>query len=325
VPDADDTGGALATLANLGRYDTEPVPPDADSDELRREPDTEAGRRNERLAEAMRAGNRWLEGLRNRDGGIPTFCRGWGKLPFDRSSPDITAHLVRARAEASINGATEPGNPKSLTYLRAQQRPDGAWSALWFGNQHFAEENNLTYGTSRCVLALARRLEILPENGSESSAIARTMMDAGVGWLLDAQDDAGGWGGGPGTPASIEETALAVEALAAVLELWARRSAWPAWRWVGINPAEYLERAGAAAENGAGWLIEQTQHGTAFEPKPIGFYFAKLWYFERLYPVIWTVAALERTGAWRQQQTVAETATSSTADTSEPGASEPEG
>ena len=32
----------------------------------------------------------------------------------------------------------------------------------------------------------------------------------------------------------------------------------------------------------------------ACEPSPIGFYFAKLWYFERLYPLIFTVAALGR-------------------------------
>jgi len=29
---------------------------------------------------------RWLLGLQNSDGGVPTFCRGWGKLPFDRST-----------------------------------------------------------------------------------------------------------------------------------------------------------------------------------------------------------------------------------------------
>src|SRR5262249_16997926 len=27
----------------------------------------------------------WLLRLQNRDGGWPTFCRGWGALPFDRS------------------------------------------------------------------------------------------------------------------------------------------------------------------------------------------------------------------------------------------------
>ncbi len=29
------------------------------------------------------------------------------------------------------------------------------------------------------------------------------------------------------------------------------------------------------------------------QPAPIGFYFAKLWYYERLYPMVFTVAALE--------------------------------
>jgi squalene-hopene/tetraprenyl-beta-curcumene cyclase len=33
-----------------------------------------------------------------------------------------------------------------------------------------------------------------------------------------------------------------------------------------------------------------------FEPSPIGFYFAKLWYYEELYPVIFTVGALQRVG-----------------------------
>ena len=35
-------------------------------------------------------------------------------------------------------------------------------------------------------------------------------------------------------------------------------------------------------------------NGTHFPPSPIGFYFANLWYFEKLYPVIYTVAALTR-------------------------------
>src|SRR4029077_8232431 len=63
VPDADDTAGALLALRRLG------------------EPD-------EQTRAATLAGARWLLGLQNRDGGIPTFCRGWGALPFDRSSAD---------------------------------------------------------------------------------------------------------------------------------------------------------------------------------------------------------------------------------------------
>jgi squalene-hopene/tetraprenyl-beta-curcumene cyclase len=47
-----------------------------------------------------------------------------------------------------------------------------------------------------------------------------------------------------------------------------------------------------AIRRGVEWLIEHTDRGRSFDPSPIGFYFAKLWYFEKLYPVIFTVAAL---------------------------------
>ena len=42
------------------------------------------------------------------------------------------------------------------------------------------------------------------------------------------------------------------------------------------------------------WLVEAVESGRFREPSPIGFYFAKLWYFEKLYPIIFTVAALGR-------------------------------
>jgi hypothetical protein len=42
------------------------------------------------------SGLQWLMNLQNSDGGLPTFCRGWGALPFDRSSADITAHGIQA-------------------------------------------------------------------------------------------------------------------------------------------------------------------------------------------------------------------------------------
>ena len=71
VPDADDTSGALVALHQLGEPEAATVA-------------------------AAAAGVRWLLGVQNRDGGVPTFCRGWGTLPFDRSTPEITAHAVRA-------------------------------------------------------------------------------------------------------------------------------------------------------------------------------------------------------------------------------------
>ena len=40
--------------------------------------------------------------------------------------------------------------------------------------------------------------------------------------------------------------------------------------------------------------MDRVEQGTWEQPSPIGFYFAKLWYFEKLYPVSFTVAALNR-------------------------------
>ena len=46
---------------------------------------------------------------------------------------------------------------------------------------------------------------------------------------------------------------------------------------------------------GVDWLIDRTDAGRAMpHPAPIGFYFAKLWYFERLYPLVFAAAALGR-------------------------------
>jgi squalene-hopene/tetraprenyl-beta-curcumene cyclase len=50
-------------------------------------------------------------------------------------------------------------------------------------------------------------------------------------------------------------------------------------------------------QRGLAWLIEQVEHGRLSEPTPIGFYFARLWYFEKMYPIVFTVAALGRARA----------------------------
>ncbi len=91
VPDADDTPGALLatrTLASRGRQTAGSV--------VAHDPRADARGSQCDLGSATDAAVRWLIGLQNRDGGFPTFCRGWGTLPFDRSSADITAHGLRA-------------------------------------------------------------------------------------------------------------------------------------------------------------------------------------------------------------------------------------
>jgi squalene-hopene/tetraprenyl-beta-curcumene cyclase len=248
VPDADDTPGALLALRQLG----------ADED----------------THDAGLAGVVWLLGLQNRDGGIPTFCRGWGTLPFDRSSADLTAHAIRAWLAWSNDLPAPWQKPvqravvRALSFLQRTQRPDGAWAPLWFGNQHAASEENLTYGTSRVLLGLV--------------PLRAPQVSAAVAWLLQAQNPDGGWGGMAQTPSTVEETALALESVA---------FAWQS-QMAGDIVSEDAFRT--AVQKGLNWLLQRTKGGTCFPPAPIGFYFAKLWYYEKLYPVIFTLAALGR-------------------------------
>jgi squalene-hopene/tetraprenyl-beta-curcumene cyclase len=233
VPDADDTAGAIIALAHLGHR------------------------------EGVDAGVWWLLSLQNRAGGWPTFCRGWGKLPFDKSTPDLTAHALRA-----ISGVDASARPRplrrairnGLNYLRAEQQPDGSWRPLWFGNQNAPGQANPVLGTSRVL----RALEMVDPRGP--------LAIGGVKYLLGAQNADGGWGGAKNVPSSREETAMAVAALAP----WA------------VTPT-----TAAAVFRGVEYLIHGPQHD-ADGPAPIGLYFSHLWYSETLYPLIWTVEALGR-------------------------------
>jgi squalene-hopene/tetraprenyl-beta-curcumene cyclase len=248
VPDADDTAGSILALEALGD-----------------DPATKA---------ALDSARNWLYYLQNNDGGIPTFCRGWGKLPFDRSGCDLTAHAVRAmvaekRRWKPTFWTLNPDGPWFLNfmdwckeYIEANQCPDGSWLPLWFGNQHAPDDENPTYGTAR-VLAAYRDLGMMNTEPAK----------CGIAWLLANQNPDGGWGGGLGTPSSIEETALAVDVL------------------VNVDPSLALP---ANLNKGITWLVEQVEQGGLSHPTPIGFYFAKLWYFEKLYPIIFTVSALGR-------------------------------
>jgi len=247
VPDADDTPGSLLALRALGV-------------------DAETRR-------AAAAGVGWLLDLQNRDGGMPTFCRGWGALPFDRSGADLTAHAIRAwlawrpDVDPVLRARIDRAVSAAVRYLRRVQRRDGAFAPLWFGNQHApGDEENLTYGTGRVLLALQALREA--GLGGEDDGL-----DRAVAWLRAAQNGDGGWGGVHDTPSTIEETALAVAALARCAPDEATR---------------------AAAMRGGAWLVGATARGTVFPAAPIGLYFAKLWYHEALYPVVLSVEALGR-------------------------------
>ena len=352
VPDADDTAGALVALRHLAPVEPyQPLenvaqPPSAENNVNSAQPRAAVPHHGPPSSagcyvESAAAGARWLMDLQNSDGGIPTFCRGWGRLPFDRSSPDLTAHAIAAwiawlpDIPAALRMRAAAAVARAVAYLEHTQTPDGTWIPLWFGNEHAPREENPTYGTARVVAALATLAPVLAPAASDFAFHpdpVRAMIARGANWLLASRGVDGGWGGDRGTPPSIEETALAVDALARLLppppaaagsvaqppsavqqvpaEAHARGRACHNPDKATLAPAGDLPVCqpllGAAVDpailrgavlRGAEWLIERTRGGTVFEPAPIGFYFAKVWYSEQLYPVIFTVAALQRTRA----------------------------
>ena len=53
-----------------------------------------------------------------------------------------------------------------------------------------------------------------------------------------------------------------------------------------------MDRVSKAAEGGINWLVEAVETEQVSVTSPIGFYFAKLWYHEKLYPLIFATGAL---------------------------------
>ena len=222
------------------------------------------------IRKAATAGCRWLLELQNRDSGWPTFCRGWGTQPFDRSGADITAHVLRG-----LNAWTETlpsrGDDKMLNgfyYMIFQQTPQNSWLPLWFGNQDDPAEENPIYGTVKVLTAIhALGMKCYPQ------------LDQGKAWLRLQQNPDGGFGGGKAVQevtddryeSSVEETALAIEGLLCDNK--------------GIENCPELEKS-------LDWLCRRVEENSHIDCSPIGFYFSKLWYYEKLYPRIMTVSAL---------------------------------
>lgn len=358
VPDADDTAGALLALDRMRRPDPafsyiaqqprevgnvgalldsgDPFPTEKAAMDYCEKVETSSARK---IRLQIKAAAGWLMNLQNGDGGVPTFCKGWTNLPFDRSSPDITAHALRAWEAVGLDcqlphfcamRMLERAEKKGLAYLTGAQQSDGSWVPLWFGNQYDENEENRTYGSARVVSVAADvmhglmtewRLEeipLLPPNAQGSRAhnekseasfrkhqaglrraagkklkVWARQFEPAVNWLLETQKECGGWGGGHSGPPSVEETALAVEALAGFLFLDDEC-------WIGERSTSVRE----AVAGGVRWLIQKVENGEWTQPSPIGFYFAKLWYYEELYPIVFTVAALNRVkavlAAWEQ-------------------------
>jgi squalene-hopene/tetraprenyl-beta-curcumene cyclase len=240
VPDGDDTAGAIIALQALGlpREDL-----------------------------AVEAGRRWLLRLQNQNGGWPTFCRGWEKLPFDQSAPDLTAHALRALGpsrETFEAPDLEEGMPQldGWKYLENNQRLDGSFAPLWFGCERAPDERNYTYGTAHFLFA----------------AQSGKGRDRALQWLLKTQNADGGFGGCAGAPSTAEETGLALRALV----------------------AHGYTLDDQQCQRAAQWLIDHQREDGSWNPAPIGFYFAVLWYYEELYSLMYAVGGLGALARTRQ-------------------------
>lgn len=240
VPDCDDTPGAMLALMRIN------------------EPET--------IKNEILAGANWLFQLQNSDGGFPTFSKGWGKLPFDQSCADLTGHCVLALAtvakiyqDESVHFQKKLNKSLrlALNYLSVQQKSDGSWLPLWFGNQQAEKHENPVYGTAR-VLNYLHDAQPFFKNDNLQGQV-RSMIQKAEKYLLEVQNGDGSWGGAKNISGTLEETSLAVAALART------------------NQDDSVLK-------GFAWL-DKTFNNQGLPSAPIGLYFASLWYSEKLYPL----------------------------------------
>ena len=162
---------------------------------------------------------------------------------------------------------------QGFRYLQSQQQTDVLVPPLVWKSGSPAGGNPV-YGTSKILLAYRAWQR-------ESDPVAQ----AGIRWLgkpsTQMVDKAESIINEPTMEnlnrqlgSSIEETALALETL--------------------ITCSGELEsqQFSETVEKGLAWLINRVETDKYLECSPIGFYFAKLWYHERLYPLIFTVSTL---------------------------------
>jgi len=240
APDADDTSGALTALHTLT---------------------------NGVYCEEVGKGIEWLLTLQNKDGGMPTFCKGWGKLPFDRSTPDITAHSILAfelwhdTLPSDLQKKTERSLSRMLNWIQKIQALDGAVIPLWFGDQDAPDEKSPVYGTSMMVEYLSYSKE----------PIALEVAKKGLCFILASQNEDGGWGGAKDVPSKITFTARALSALVS---------------FPGTDKQ--------IIEKGFNYLYHTYTKGELFHPEPIGLYFSRLWYSEDMYNITFVLNALNK-------------------------------
>ena len=122
------------------------------------------------------------------------------------------------------------------------------------------------YGTTKVLIAL-RTLD------RKQFPQIKIIIDKATNWLLKQQNADGGWSVCKGNATSFEETGLALEAIASLKQ----------------NKITFR-----SMEKALEWYSKTLDNDPQMTPSPIGFYFAKLWYFEALYPIVFSLAGLNK-------------------------------
>ncbi|MER8047192.1 prenyltransferase/squalene oxidase repeat-containing protein [Streptomyces sp. NPDC094032] len=134
----------------------------------------------------------YLLGVRNPDGGFPTFARG--------TSSEIAMTAAAASALAPHPGLRDVV-AEAVRYVVRNQRPDGTFERSW--------SRNATNAVFRAVLALNGIEAYGPERASRAAAAERSLAH-----LAATQHADGGWGHADTEPSDPISTAYAVIALA---------------------------------------------------------------------------------------------------------------
>ena len=142
----------------------------------------------------------WILGMQNRDGGWGAFDTGndhlfLNKIPFsdmnslcDPSTADVTGRVLEAfglvTSASKDHDITEivlkqinNASKRAMEYLILEQNVKGAWYGRW--------GCNYLYGTSNVLCGFAYY---------RSMTKFRTMIDLAVTWILEVQNEDGGWG-----------------------------------------------------------------------------------------------------------------------------------
>ncbi len=234
MPDCDDTGIALAALGRCGRL-------------VRRQPSA-----------SVQAGIAWLKGMQNEGGGFGSYVHGLPDKPAgeplfvnkkpmladlagimetlthpppelgDAAIADVVGRVLWGLGECGLD-TTDPSVARAVAFLERDVCRDGSWWGIW----------NPAYvaGTSFALLGLA----------SVRANLKAKHVERAARWLVDAQNEDGGFGEQPGSflepslagtgPSLPSLTGIALRALS---ELVAAKVASPEVKAAASRAASYL-------------------------------------------------------------------------------------